>query len=241
MGENDFTEADWRCQIVVRLAAPTILPGSNTLLPIGAIGKGVAEIDYKANRVTFPIPNATALFFNLSKRHYESARVTSQTFSSGPDSHSLPDEDIFSYLEDVMASVVFAYTALEAFANEEIPDDFVHTITKSKCSEVFNKSQIERSLSLQTKLRDILPGITGITSPKGTKVWQDFVALEELRNNIIHMKTMDRQHVGYSNQSIWSKLVSEPVPFVLPSVKAMIDYFYTSRQLKPHWYEHFPS
>ncbi len=241
MSEDYFSEADWRCQMVVRLAAPTTLPGSSTSLPTGAVGKGVAEIDYKCGRVVFPIPNATALFFNLSNRHYKSARVTSQRFSSSPDLQSLTDEDIFSYLEDVMASVVFAYTALEAFANEEIPDDFVHTITKSKCSEVFNKSQIERSLSLQIKLGDILPAITGITSPKGTKVWQDFVALEELRNSIIHMKTMDRQHVGYSNQSIWSKLVSEPVPFVLPSAKAMVDHFYASRQLKPNWYEHFSS
>lgn len=241
MAEEYFTEADWRCQMVVRLAAPTVLPGSNTVLPVGVIGKGVAEIDYKANRVAFSIPNATALFFNLSKKHYESARVISQTFSSGPDLQSPTDEDIFSYLEDVMASVVFAYTALEAFANEEIPDDFVYTISKSKCSEVFDKSQIERSLSLQTKLGDILPAITGIASPKGTKVWQEFVALEELRNNIIHMKTIDRRHVGYSNQSIWSKLVCEPVPFVLPSAKGMVDHFYASRQLRPHWYEHLPS
>lgn len=239
MAEGYITEADWRCHIVVHLAAQASLPGSNTLLPIGSIGKGIAVIDYKASRIAFPIPNATALFLNLSKRHYESARVTAQTFSSGSDLQSLTDADIFSYLEDVMASVVFAYTALEAFANEEIPDDFVYTIAKSKCNEVFHKGQIERSLNLQTKLGDILPAITGIDSPKGTKVWQEFVSLEEFRNNIIHMKTIDRQHIGYSNQSIWSKLVNEPVPFVLPSAIAMVDYFYASRKLKPHWYEHF--
>ncbi|MBD1862183.1 MULTISPECIES: hypothetical protein [Trichocoleus] len=241
MEEGHLTKVDWRCHIVVRLTAPATLPGSNTSLPVGAIGKGVAEIDYKANRVAFPIPNATALFLNLSRRHYEAARVAAQTFSSGPDSHFLADEDVFSYLEEIMASVVFAYTALEAFANEEIPDDFVYTIPKSKCSEVYNKVQIERSLSLRTKLGDILPAISGMSSPKGTKVWHDFVALEELRNNIIHMKTVDREHVGYSNQSIWSKLVNEPVPYVLPFAKAIVDYFYASRQFKPHWYEQFPS
>lgn len=240
MSEEYYTEADWRCHIVVRLTTPATLPGSNTPLPAGAIGKGVAEIDYQANRVAFSIPNATALFLNLSKRHYEAALATAQTFSSGPKLQSLTDMDIFSYLEDVMASVVFAYTSLEAFANEAIPDDFVYTIPKSKCSEVYSKSQIERSLSLQTKLGDILPSISGVPSPKGIKVWQDFLSLEELRNNIIHMKTADREHVGYSNQSIWSKLVNEPVPYVLPHAKAMIDHFYASRKLKPHWYEQFP-
>lgn len=240
MSEEYFTEADWRCHIVVRLAAPTILPGTSTPLPAGAIGKGLAKIDYQANRVGFSIPNATALFLNLSKRHHKLANVTAQAFSSDPKSQSLTDVDIFSYLEDVMASVVFAYSALEAFANEEIPDDFVHTIAKPKYSETYSRSQIERSLSLQTKLGNILPTIHGVPSPKRTKIWQDFISLEELRNNITHMKTVDREHVGYSNQSIWSKLVTEPVPYVLPSAKAMIDHFYASMKLKQHWYEQFP-
>jgi len=235
-----FTEADWRCHIVVQLAAPATLPGSSTAIPAGAIGKGVAIVDYQTNRVAFSIPSATALFLSLSKRYYESASIIVQTFSSTPKLQSLDDVKVFSYLENIMASIVFAYTALEAFANEEIPDDYVHTIVKSKSSEIYRKSQIERSLSLQTKLSDILPAIHEVPSPKGNKIWQDFLALEELRNNIIHMKTADREHVGYSNHSIWSKLVTDPVPYVLPFAKLMIDYFYTLRKLKPHWYEQFP-
>jgi hypothetical protein len=240
MSKGYYTEADWRCQIVVRLTAPATLPGSNTSLPVGAIGKGVAKIDYQTNHVAFSIPNSTALFLNLSKQHYESARSAAKTFASGPNLQSLIDTDIFSYLEDIMASVVFAYTALEAFANEEIPDDFLYTIPKPKCSEVYSKSQIERSLNLRVKLGDILPKISGVPSPKGKTVWTDFLFLEELRNDVIHMKTVDREHVGYSNQSIWSKLVKEPVPNVLPSAKAMVDHFYASRELKPHWYRQFP-
>ena len=151
---DHFTQADWRCHIVVRLAAPATLPGSGTVLPVGAVGKGVAEVDYQTNRIAFSIPNATALFLNLSRRYYESASMIAQTFSAGSKLQSLQDVDVFSYLENIMASIAFAYTALEAFANEEIPDDYVYTIVKTRHSEIYNKSQIERALSLQTKLRN---------------------------------------------------------------------------------------
>jgi hypothetical protein len=139
-----------------------------------------------------------------------------------------------------MASVIFAYTALESFANEEIPDEFSHPVEKNKCTEVYGKTQIERFLSLGVKLGDILPVVFDLASPKGTKAWEDYSALESLRHSIIHMKQVDREHVSYSSQSVWSRLIDDPVPYSVATAKSMIDYFYDSRSLKPHWYEDFP-
>ena len=139
-----------------------------------------------------------------------------------------------------MASVVFSYTALESFANEEISDDYIHTIEKSRYKEVYDKTQIERNLTLQVKLGDILPVVSGVPSPKGAAAWQNFIALETLRHSIIHMKKSDREHIGYSSQSIWSKLNQHPVPYAIAIAKGIIDHFYGQRDLKPHWYENLP-
>lgn len=234
-----FTEADWRCQIVVRVVDATTVPGLGHL-PSGAVGKGSGIIDYRSGRIAFTLPNATALFLNLSKRHYDEALTVARGFSVAPTLQSLDDEATFAYLENIMASVVFAYTALESFANDEITDDFTYSVDKTKSTEVYDKSQIERFLSLEVKLGDILPAVCGVPSPKGVKIWQDYLALESLRHSVIHMKKVDREHVGYSSQSVWSRLVREPVPHLLPVAKGMIDYFYNPRSAKPHWYENFP-
>lgn len=234
-----YTEADWRCQIVVRVAEATDVPGLGHL-PAGAVGKGSGIIDYQSGRIAFSLPNATALFLNLSKRHYDEALAVARGFSAGSPLRSLEDRAAFAYLENIMASVVFAYTALESFANEEIPDDYTHSVAKTKSTEVYDKSQVERFLTLEMKLGEILPAVCGVPSPKGVKIWQDYLALESLRHSIIHMKRLDREHVGYSSQSVWSRLIKEPVPYSVPVAMGIIDHFYKPRALKPHWYENLP-
>jgi hypothetical protein len=54
------------------------------------------------------------------------------------------------------------------------------------------------------------------------------------------MKKADREHVGYSSQSVWSRLIKEPMPNGVAVAKGIIDYFYQSRELTPHWYRNFP-
>lgn len=241
--ENDeecLKTADWRSYQVITLAQPFVWPGSNETLPAGAIAKVSGFLDYGQDRMAVTLPSATALFLNLSRTHYKLASQAADRFPSGQDPVSPDDENLFGYTESIMASVVFAYTALESFANEEIPDDFTFTIKQKKCNELYSKEQIERSLSLRTKLGEVLPEVHKIVSPKGVRVWHDFLELEQLRNDIIHMKTADREHVGHSNQSIWSKLLKLPIPDVVPTAKAIIDYYYRDRELKPHWYEHYP-
>jgi hypothetical protein len=240
MESGEFNkEADWRCHTVVRIAACTTVPGLGTL-PAGTIGKAVGIVDYQSVRIGFSIPNATALFLNLSHSHYQAASAISKTFSLAPSLQTLNDDISFSYLENIMASIVFAYTALESFANEEIPDDFTYAIEKSKCTEVYDKTQIERFLTLEVKIGIILPIIFGVSTPKGNKIWENYLALESLRHSIIHMKKLDRDHFGDSSRSVWSKLISTQVPNSAVVSKSIMDHFYVSRSLKPHWYENFP-
>ena len=191
MSQEYYTEADWRYQIVVRLAKPSPLFGKT--LPAGAIGKGIGIVDYKSGKVAFGIPNATALFLNVAKKHYNEAFDVIQQVSSTSTLNTLNDDDSFAFLENIMASIVFSYTSLEAFANEEIPDSFVYTKKVRGKKIKYNKSKIERYLSLGEKFEKILPLICKVSSPKGSKIWDDFLILEKLRHRIIHMKSIDRE------------------------------------------------
>ena len=243
MAEKEYyTDADWRYQIVVRTSEPSEIFGKDNPMPAGVVGKGVGFVGSSSQPTSFGIPNATALFLNLSKRYYDEAYSIGQKHTSSKDLRYFLDNDneAFSYFENIMASVVFSYTSLESFANEEIPEDFVFSIDRGKCVENYNKIQIEKSLSLVTKLGDILPLVFKIKSPKGTKIWEGFIKLEKLRHSIIHMKVKDREHKGFSSTSVWSQLLKKPIPYAISTVKNMIDYFYKSKTLKPHWYNNFP-
>jgi hypothetical protein len=240
MEDKQLEEADWRCHTVIRVAKDTNVPGLGEL-KAGDLGRVVGISNYKSKRVAFTVPRATALFLNLSQRHYEEAREIAQEFSVAPTLQSLDDEDAFAYLENIMASVVFAYTALESFANEEIPKDYIYTVDKGgRCQEVYNKVQIEKFLTLADKLGKILPAVCGVRSPKGIKVWQDYLELESLRHSIIHMKEAERDSRLEPSKSVWGRLIKSPVPYWLPVAKRMIDHFYKPRKAKPHWYEKFP-
>jgi len=54
------------------------------------------------------------------------------------------------------------------------------------------------------------------------------------------MKTADREHIGYTPNSVWSILIRKPVYHAVPVAKNMISHFYGSRPLKPHWFKHLP-
>ena len=143
------------------------------------------------------------------------------------------DGSFFDCLQSLIAGVVFSYTAVEAFANSTIPDDFLFSIERDdkKCRETYSKDQIERHMSLDKKLDKVLPQVCSLTSPKGTKLWVQYNELKKMRDRLIHLKSADwepspperaedyvwtlllaadtRQRVGYAFEIIWYFLPSE--------------------------------
>ena len=75
------------------------------------------------------VPNGTAVFLNLSRTAYVQATAlaqdSSRTKSRGKETVFADTSDGISWTEHMAASVVFGFTALEAFSNEMIPEDFV--------------------------------------------------------------------------------------------------------------------
>jgi len=65
---------------------------------------------------------------------------------------------VCDFIETIQISIVFGYTALEAFANLSIPDDYTYKIdNKSRgIQELYDKIAIERWLSLKIKFQHIL-------------------------------------------------------------------------------------
>lgn len=200
----------------------------------------------KNDTISVPVPNATALFLNISTRAWKDAEEIRKR--NGIDSETREysefstQKEAFDYYEQVLQSVTAAFSSLEAFANEMIPDDDEYRYYKrqqdKRIFEPMNKKQIERYLSLTEKFESVLPEALKTKSPKGRDFWGEFIRLKKIRHRISHMKTDDREFSGPDNPNIWHDLfrISNPPRQALK----MIDFFLKETNAQPKWREACP-
>jgi hypothetical protein len=185
---------------------------------IGPAGTGLgmmATVEHFAKReVSFGLPSAPALFLNMARRAHAKRTLTdlSTVFTAHPqgiwpENH----KPLFDYFEDFSCEVIFSFTALEAFANEVIPQGFTYQFKSDKKAKpvILDKSEIERRVSLAEKLNRVIPEACSCPSPKGAKSWQAFKELKSVRDRLIHLKSIDRKASGPENQTVWGLMLDK--------------------------------
>jgi hypothetical protein len=189
-------------------------------------------VRYGDRETAFGDPNAVALFLNQSHNAFIQAMRIHPLLDGRqtPGSRLELDARVYDYLELIMTSIIFAYTAIEAFSNEEIPDDYYLEQQRKRDGifVVYEKKSIERKVTLNEKLARVLPETTQRRSPKGLKVWDDYVTLRRLRDRIVHLKTPDRARSNADNlhpESLWKDLLQPQQPDYPLIAKNMILHF----------------
>ncbi len=133
---------------------------------------------------------------------------------------------IYDYIEEIQSCIVFGYTALEAFANLSIPNEYTYKTTNNKgIVEVFDKNAIERWTSLSIKISVILVEIYKTKSIKGTNLWNKFVQFEDLRNSIIHQKAID-------STNFYKKYFYKDISSLCEAPNEIIKFFFNEREDK---------
>lgn len=235
---------DWRMHDVNYLGEDWESPWSGKVASKGSqiTFQSIAQLN-KKKVVSIALPNAAALCLSSSRRAWLEAQKIRK--DSNIDS-SIKKEvtfntrsDSFDYIERVMESVIMAFTALEAFVNENIPDDFEYHVHKKSETilEVMYKKDIERRLSLDEKLSQVLPLSLDVVSPKGKKCWQGYRELKTTRDRIIHMKKEDRRSSGPDIPTLWHKLLKLNAPYI--QAKDVIDYFVKEAGVTPRWHSEY--
>lgn len=209
-------------QIMVQAMPPSLDPRIYTLArfepvpPATGVALATASTNAKmgGQEVSFAVPAHAALCLNLSHKAFQQLKgyQLDQIFTdTGKGVQVLPGNltKLFNAFECLLVNTVFAVTALEAYANQSIPDDFVFSKLRQdqKCNESYDKMQIERNLSLDVKLSEVLPQILGIPLLKGEQLWHDYKLLRETRDRIIHVKTADLGIHDREAKSIWAILL----------------------------------
>jgi len=244
-GKLSINEIDWRTRDVI-LLSEEIRHLDYGLIPKNTPITEPNATNHNSQRLNFNNPSGPALFLSLSQKAYEQA-IKIHPYKNSSVHFSTKDSStpVFDYLEQIMSSIVFACSALESFANEAIPEDYLYESKKQKGKiiKVYSKASIEKEkISLNEKLGVILPDALGLETAKGKEVWENYKKLEGLRNRIIHLKSIDISHSTKDNrfpESIWKELL-DPNQFNYPLIaKKMIMYFLNNVNL-PHWIKYCP-
>ncbi|MEM7085248.1 MAG: hypothetical protein AAF489_03650 [Bacteroidota bacterium] len=102
--------------------------------------------------------------------------------------------DVYNYLEHIITAVIMSYTALEAFANSMIPDQYTVKVEESTgIVKIWNKHAIEKTYKLRDKLKKVLSECLKTSDPTTEGWWPRFIELEDLRNEIVHAKTANSE------------------------------------------------
>jgi hypothetical protein len=202
------------------------------------------EIKIGNNKVTYFQPNNIGVLLSISKKHLEKAQdYFDKHFENAPvldyqqfdgDRKMFISErstEICDYIELLETTIVFSYTAIEAFANISIPFDYKYNFInpKTRKEEIYDKVTIERWISLKDKLSILLPDIFNVKKPTRKKWWNDFIKLEKSRHDIIHQKTID-------STEFYKKYFSSDIFKVCDIPDTIIKYFFdeTAKQNKTH-------
>jgi hypothetical protein len=186
--------------------------------------------------VDFITPSPVALALNIAIANAKTAVTVRASLS--PEGSTQPGcspsiaanqiPELYRFFECCMVAATFSYQALESFANQLVAEGLAGTMRLERRDGPvdWTADQIERRCSTEEKLTNILPVLTSKASPKGTKLWQQVVALKEVRDATIHLKSQNQYvHGRPDDQTLYFQLLnSAPEDFPQWAI-AMIRHF----------------
>jgi hypothetical protein len=192
----------WKAATVSSVNAPSGSP-----VKAGDIVYVVSHLrDMSLGRLTFITPSPVALALEIAVRSAKSARETRSQITWGPaespDGARWANADdlgkLYLYFEESMIAITFAFQALETFVNQVIVMSLEGTmkVLRRKEQVDWTAGEIERNCTTEEKLATILPSLGSIRSPKGTKLWEQFVDLKALRDGTMHLKELNQYARG---------------------------------------------
>lgn len=148
--------------------------------------------------VRFDVPNFTSLFLSKAEKELSQAKEIYQKLIF----HKVKQRErfvfskeenvsLFDYLEHIKAAITTSFTAVECLVNDLVPDNFVYKEKRKGLEDrLYDKKEIERWISTVHKVALVIPQAMSISSPNTYNFWPKFSKLKDLRNDIIHFRSL---------------------------------------------------
>jgi hypothetical protein len=177
----------------------------------------IAGKSSKGQEVSFPAPSVSAMLLRTARKSSIAASDIQgrleweyvDYFGKSPrairmSSHSI----LLDFFEHALTAITSSFQAIEAFANLEIDylvsESFDMSVkkkgTKGYVLESRSKDQLERFVSTDDKLSEVLPKLIKIDrlSNSNHKLWNRYKSLKKIRDDVIHCKS-ESQYPRRSN------------------------------------------
>lgn len=218
---------------------------------IDKLNTGLASIatteKFNGQVLSFGIPSGPGLFLSLALNCYQQASKIDLTNCF--DNHPYPQgtwpenhTNLFNFFELMIGQIIFSYTAIETFSNISIPKDYKFEFKRidPKSIKLYDKDQVERRLSLDKKLDLVLPEVLSVNSPaKESEIWIQFLFHKELRDRLIHLKSIDVSSSGAEERTIWGDLLRNHKTDFVASAHKLIGHFIGHKK-GFRWFKKFP-
>lgn len=163
------------------------------------------KINGERNTLSYYTPNNVGILLSIANKSLARAKkIYDENINPDKHNHILNNNDakkkiatksliVYDFIEAIQTSIVFGYTAIEAFTNLSIDDEYKYEcdISNKGIVEVYGKEAIERWLPLSIKISEILVDVYKCKRIDNCKIWTRFKEFENYRNEIIHQKSID--------------------------------------------------
>jgi hypothetical protein len=201
----------------------------------------------EGEKLSFGLPSSPGLFLSLAlnfKKQVDKINLTT-CFDKHPYPQGTWPEDhknLFDFFELMIGQIIFSYTAIETFSNIMIPNEYKFQFNRidPKSTKEYDKEKIERTVSLDKKLDLILPEILSVSSPiNRTELWGKFMLHKDLRDRLIHLKSVDMTASGPEINTIWGDLIRNHKTGFVILAHNIIGHFISNKS-GFRWFTKFP-
>ncbi|MFV8374343.1 hypothetical protein [Flavobacterium sp. LB1P71] len=174
-----------------------------------------------------PVPDFSLVNFNFAytlnihRKDYRKKLVENLSELTTP--NEVSNSYAYDYQGTASSCIICLFTAIECFVNDIIPEDFEYKIVNHRKTEIYDKKQIQVSISFMDKLTKVLPialnkNFFAHQTPTNAHIYN----LRNLRNDIVHTKS---DKTGENNVSILKKLLNFNYDETLISTFKLLNFY----------------
>ena len=185
------------------------------------------QINLNGKQFFIPEPDPVLIYFNSAYGNFMHIKKQKSKLVSVLNQGVMTEAiigDLYQYFGLTNGFVIFIFTAIEAFINKSIPDNYIFSVERSNRTESYNKDRIQRHLSFDDKLNKVLQEIKGKCFSKNHPLkYQHINNLKEFRDIIVHTK--DSKEGSTAFDYIYKKALSFKYEETLHATRDLLNYY----------------
>ena len=237
--ENKINKFDWRLQSVSTvLKDQWSIKKWDYLIPVW-------KFKLKWTTITINMPNFCALYLDMAHKLYFKSNWY-LVFKNFKNNRPINHEELFSFIQDRISNVIFSFTWLEAFLNENIWTienydknyryRYIDIYTKKQTEKWINK--IIDDFSINQKINVIYDFYE---IEKNNNIDENIKKISKFRSRLIHFKRKDTISFKVWDWTIFNDLLDKDFQDYSVLVYEIVDFFIKNSKkdkcFSAYWYE----